>query len=125
MFKEDGVDFIEILKDITVMFSAEALVLLFFYSIGFLFSTFIASSRSTSGVALLLVFGTYMIGLVSKMVADYEFLRVLSPVEYAQPAVILEDGISWEYMLICMVGSLLTLGLSYLIYSRKDLRIQV
>ena len=107
------------------MFGAESLVLLFFYSIGFLFSTVISSSRSTSGVALLLVFGTYMIGLISKMVEDYEFLRVLSPIEYAHPAALLEEGVSWEYMVICIVGSLLVLGLSYLIYGRKDLRIQV
>ena len=125
LFKEDGADFVEIIKDITLMFGAESLVLLFFYSIGFLFSTFIASSRSTSGVALLLVFSTYMIGLVSKMVEDYEFLRVLSPIEYAHPAALLEEGVSWEYMVICIVGSLLALGLSYLIYGRKDLRIQV
>ena len=125
LFKEDGADFVEIIKDITLIFGAESLVLLFFYSIGFLFSTFIASSRSTSGVALLLVFGTYMIGLVSKMVEDYEFLRVLSPIEYAHPAALLEEGISWEYMVICIIGSMLVLGRSYLIYGRKDLRIQV
>lgn len=45
----------------------------------------------------MLVFGTYMIGLVSKMVEEYEFLRVLSPIEYAHPAALLASVITCRF----------------------------
>ena len=125
LFKENGVDFISVLPDVSLIFGTEFIILWFYYSVGFLFSTFIASSRSASGVGLVLVFGTYAIGLLAKLVTDYEFLRFFSPVDYALPATVLEEGIRWEYILICIAGSLLSLGLSHLIYGRKDLRIQV
>lgn len=125
LFKENGVDFVSVLPDVSLIFGTELIILWFYYSVGFLFSTFIASSRSASGVALVLVFGTYAIGLLAKLVTDYEFLRFFSPVDYALPATVLEEGIRWEYILICVAGSLLSLGLGHLIYGRKDLRIQV
>lgn len=123
LFIPDGVDKLETLIDVKLVLIAFFLLGVFFMSVGFLISTVIKSAKSATPIALGLFFGTYFVGILSKLNDNVEFLKYVSPYDNLIPAQIMKNGFNEGYLL-AMIGIIaVCIGMTLVVYKRKDYRI--
>ena len=123
LFKSNSGEFNKFIHGITSVFLNQIIVLVLFYCIGLFFSSFLKSSQQAGGIAMGLVFGTYIIGLLSDIVNDFSWLRYLSPIKMAAPAILLKDNIDIYYLIVSVMMSILAVSGTGIIYKRKDFRL--
>jgi ABC-2 type transport system permease protein len=94
-----------------------------FMALGFFFSATLSSLRKARIVAITLVLGTYLMGVISSLADAVEFLKVLSPLTIFEPSRILARGIDlsdlglWGGMVVIMVV------MTFVRYNKKDFKI--
>lgn len=109
----------EILTGLLKIFITEFFVLIFFLCLGFLFSSLL--KRTNQGMGMGIVFLLYLGGIVGDLQDNLSFLKELSPMAQANPAVLLGKELDVPLILILLIISLGLLLTSLLIYERKDL----
>lgn len=92
-----------------------------YLSIGLVLSVVLKRVNQGTMIALGIFFGTYIIGIMSGVIEQLEFLKYISPYNYAVPMTILRGefdliGISLGILLI-----LVSIFTTYFVYQRKDL----
>ncbi|RYL90931.1 ABC transporter permease subunit [Sporolactobacillus sp. THM19-2] len=122
LFLEEGASASEVFKDFSVLLFAGEVMGLTFLSVGILISSLLASSKSTTSISLALVFLTYILGIVGRLQADYEFLVYFSPVDTALPSNVFNHGIEWKYVITDLIVLAVCFLATYWIYRRKDLK---
>lgn len=94
---------------------------LMFMSLGVLISVLVSKIRSVISVSLSIVFGFFIIGMLDSIVGS-ENLRYLIPFKYYNTAYIMKNG-SYEtsFIIIEIIFVVVSIVLSYFIYSKKDI----
>ncbi len=115
--------FIEIISEAFVLFGASLFVGLIFSSIGILCSTIIKSSKSATGITIGIVFGTFILGIMSAIVSDLDFLIWLSPMEWIKSEKLMSSGILIKEWIVGITVMLAAISLAYFKYNKKDLLI--
>ncbi|MBB1515520.1 ABC transporter permease subunit [Tessaracoccus sp. MC1679] len=105
-----------------VMASTLFLVQLFFLALGALFAVTIPRIKSVVAVSLPTVFAFYIVGVVGDVVANDE-AWFLTPFKYFETEhIIANSSLATAPLIVLSVFVVVTIGLSYLIYVRKDVR---
>lgn len=110
-----------IVESLTRIFGTEFFVLVFFLSVGFLLSSFL--KQVNQGISMGLVFISYLLGIVGDLEDKFSFLKNISPIALANPAVVLEKSWNIKLIIVLVIMSILLFSLSMVIYQRKDLEV--
>ena len=96
-------------------------VQLFFLALGIIVSVVVPKIKSVISVSLGTVFGFFIISLFASVIND-DALRYITPFKYFDTAYIIKNSAyETSYILIELVFILVSITLSYLIYSKKDI----
>ena len=123
LFKNNSGELKNFITGAISVFLNQIIILILFYSIGLLFSSLLKSVQQVSGIAMGLVFGNYIVGLLSDVMKDFSWLQYLSPIKIAAPAALLKENIDPFYFSMLILLSVLALFSASVIYKRKDLRL--
>ncbi|MDL2301112.1 ABC transporter permease [Lachnospiraceae bacterium OttesenSCG-928-D06] len=115
--------FYDAFKESMIFYSAILFVGLVFVSIGTLLSTLIRSEKTASGVTISIVFGTFVLGMLSSMVEKLDFLIYFSPMSWIKTQKLMSDGITLYEWIIGIVLIVSSIWIACLKYRRKDLLI--
>jgi ABC-2 type transport system permease protein len=115
--------FKETIKDISIMYGGVLYVGVVFLSIGTLFSVLIPSSRSSSAVTISIVFGTFILGVMSVVVDKLDFLLYFSPMDWIKTTKLLSGGIAAEEWAVGVSASVLPLASAVYLYIKKDMKV--
>lgn len=111
------------IKEAATFFSAIFFVGLVFSAIGLLLSTLVKSGKGVSGVTIAIVFGSFILGIMSAVIERLDFLIWFSPMDWIKTQKLMSEGIlpaEWA------VGGVVILGCTlagWLQYRKKDLLI--
>lgn len=111
----------EAVKEVAIFYSAILFVGAVFLALGVLLSTVISSEKAASGVSIALVFGTFVLGMLSAVVEKLDFLIYLSPMDWIKTQKLMSEGILPQEWLI---GGLVIVGCTAIAcarYNKKDL----
>lgn len=107
-------------REAGIFFSALFWVGLVFSAVGILLSALLKAGRPTGGVAMAIVFGSFLLGLLSVTVSGADFLVWLSPMDWIKPAKLLGEGILWQEWAVGFGAIFLAMALAWLRYRKKD-----
>lgn len=120
-FSDKGIA--ESIKEIVTMFSGVFYAGMVFLCVGILISTVIKSDKSSFTAANAIVFGTYVLGIMSVLIKKLDFLRYASPMDWIKTDKLLKTGISgWEWGIGISV-ILFSIISASILYERKDMKI--
>lgn len=115
--------FAQSLKETSIMYGSIFYVGMVFSAVGLLASSIIRSNRSAAAITIAIVFGTFVIGAVSAVVKELDFLIYLSPMEWIKAEKLMSEGIrplEW----VIGIGLIIACPAAALIkYRKKDLLI--
>lgn len=94
-----------------------------FMALGFLCSSILRSYKMALGASLLLVFGTYAIGVIIEYMGNLNALDFLSPFRYFAAAEVAERGLGAMGLLLTALITAVSIGVTYLRYQKRDLRV--
>lgn len=95
---------------------------LFFFTVSFLLSMFFTKTSKSLGISLGVLFGLYLLNILSAMSDKIEFLKYLSPFYYINSRSVLTEGsIDIFNCLIVIIVSIVFVCLSYKFYSKKEI----
>lgn len=107
-------------QEAAIFYSAAFFVSLVFTAVGLLLSVLIKSSRGAAGLALAIVFGSFLMGVLSLVVKQLSFLKWLSPMDWIKAQKLMEEGLTaGEWAVGAAVIVVCTLA-AYLRYRKKD-----
>lgn len=113
----------EAVKEVVTMYYAVFYVGVLFTSVGILLSTLIKRAKAVSGITIAVVFGSFILGMMSVVVKSLDFLHWFSPMDWIKPQKVLAEGILPEEWIVgCSVILLCTLT-AWVCYRKKDLLI--
>ncbi|MEG0874576.1 MAG: ABC transporter permease subunit [Clostridiales bacterium] len=95
---------------------------LIYIAIGFFFSSFLRSNGETIPIMIAVVLITYILGLMGNIVSRVSFLVYTSPIQFANPIMLVQSGINWIQWGIGAVVIILAIIAGLAIYKRKDFR---
>lgn len=100
------------------------LLMLTFGAIGLFLSLLIKRGRSITNILIGVVFGGYLIDVLSKVSASTEKLGYLSPFKFIDAGVLRPDySLEWWRVLYFLGLSLVLITLTFVIYKKKDILI--
>lgn len=105
------------------VFSGTLIIGFIFMGIGFLISSKLNRRSHAVPVAIGIVFGTYILGILSLMVDALGFLRYLSPLEVFKPSGLIEFGFNKTALLFWAIIFIVCLLFTFLFYKRRDLNV--
>lgn len=121
--KPEDVKTMELLMDIKLIYVGVFLVSLIFMAIGILISTLLKRNKGAVSMAFGIFFITYIVGIVSKLKENLNFMKYFSPYEWVVPSEIINNGFDFKYIALGFVVIIISLGAATLIYKKKDLYI--
>ncbi|MHB8126389.1 MAG: ABC transporter permease subunit [Desulfitobacteriaceae bacterium] len=94
---------------------------LMFLSLGVLISVFIPKIKSVISISLSVVFGFFIINMLDSVIGD-QAIRYITPFKYFDNTYIIKNA-SYEtsFVILEIVWIIVALGMSYFIYSQKDI----
>ncbi len=112
-------------KTLSLMLLSIAFMQLFFLTVGILISLLPKKIRSVTPYSMGIVFGLYVLNAFSDMIGE-DTLSYISPFRQFDPNNIVRSGsLDMPLTLASVVIILLSVGLSYLIYQRRDIHTAV
>lgn len=113
--------FAQSLQENAINYGAALFVSLVFSAIGLLASSLVRSTRSAAAITIGVVFGTFVIGALSKVVKGLDFLIYLSPMDWIKTQKLMSIGLTpaeWAIGFAILIGCPL---LAWAQYRKKDL----
>ncbi|MDR7871299.1 MAG: ABC transporter permease subunit [Tissierellaceae bacterium] len=123
IFKPDDYNVFRLFMDIKEVFIGIAFSSYIYFSIGLLLSTILKPSQNTTAVSIGIFFITYVLGVLSRLKDNLEWLKFLSPFDYALPMDIVRYGWENKYIVAGTIIMLFTILFTFIIYNRKDMKI--
>lgn len=111
----------EAVKESAILFSAVFFVGLVFSAVGLLVSTWITRGKVTGGVTIAIVFGTFLLGVMSVTISGLDFLIWFSPMDWIKNTKLLNEGILWQEWLVGLGVIVCGAGAAWMRYRTKDL----
>lgn len=121
--KPDNIKTMEILMDIKLIYVGVFFLSFIFMAIGVVISTLLKRNKGAVSMAFGIFFITYIIGIVSKLKENLNFMKYFSPYEWVVPSEIINNGFDFKYIALGFVVIIISLGAATLIYKKKDLYI--
>ncbi|WP_300379425.1 ABC transporter permease subunit [Clostridium sp.] len=121
LVKPEDVETINLMMDIKSIFIGLAFLGYIFMAIGVFISTMLKKGKMATSIGIGIFFGTYILGIVSKLKEEFSFVKYFSPYEWVIPTNIIKNGFEMEFIIIGLIVILVTLGFANIIYRRKDL----
>ena len=109
------------IKEAVIFFSAILFVGLVFSAVGLLVSSLLKRGKSTAGITIAIVFGTFLLGMMSVTVSGLGFLIWFSPMDWIKSDKLMHKGILWQEWLVGIGVIVCTTMAAWLQYRRKDL----
>ncbi|MGL5067906.1 MAG: ABC transporter permease subunit [Sarcina sp.] len=122
-FTSGEVNQVENLMKIKTILVGAFIVALVFMSIGFLISVILKDNKSPIQIGLGMFFGTYVLGIVSKLNTDFEFLRYFSPYDQFTPAEMASKGFDLGYLGLSILVIGISIALTFVLYNKRDFRV--
>ncbi|MFX3618819.1 MAG: ABC transporter permease subunit [Sporolactobacillus sp.] len=122
-FNESTAAVSHLFKDFAQLTFAGWIMGLTFLGVGFFLSSLLSSNKSATSLSLGLVFLTFILGVVGKLKSDFRFLVYFSPVDTALPSSVFKSGLNWHYLTTDLIVLLVSVLLTYIVYTRKDLKV--
>ena len=98
------------------------LIHMIFASVGYLLSVFITKTKAIISVGFGIVFITYFFSIMASVVENMSFIKYLSPFSYYNADdLVVNATLNSTYLIISVVVIALSVGLTYVFYSRKDI----
>lgn len=95
-----------------------------FLAIGVLLGAAMKEYKRSGSVAVFVLFGSFILSIVSSLSEQFEFLKYFSPFVYFDPLMLLnESKFDLSYLILSAAIVVLSLGGAYLSYSKRDLYI--
>lgn len=107
---------------VTQLMIALFLLQLVFFSVGFFFGGIFKTKKATNlstGVLL----GTFLLSVIIDLYHKIDFLKFLTPFKYFDGKAIYENGIHIGYVLLSLLIVSVAIGLTYLLYQKRDLHV--
>lgn len=123
VFKSDVYTLNGIIADVIKIFAGSIFTSLVFLSFGFFTSACLKTTKSVSGIAMGLVFGSFILGVIGEIVEKYNFLGNLSPLGIMSPMDIIEKAPDAALVGLWSIGGVVLITIGYIIYNRKDFNI--
>lgn len=106
------------------LLAAPILVHLTFAGLGLLLSLFFTRKKSIYSAGIGLVLVVYFLNVIATLSEKFQFLRYLTPFYYMDAADIIVDGrINPLHAFILLAVTSLAIGVTYLLYNRRDITI--
>ncbi len=119
-FKPDNYEYF---KELFIVFNGMFLLQITFLSIGILISTLVKKVSLATPIMLGIVFFSYILGMLSSIVEEIEWMKELSIIHYFMPNNVVNNGVEFKYIVICMLLTVFSLGFAYYRYNTKDFEI--
>lgn len=115
----------EFITKIIIVIKSGFMIEVLFFSIGFVVSTLLSSSRQAAPTALGVFFVTYILGIFSGVVKKLNFLKYFSPFNYVIPSEVIKADYKMKTSYIILTISIIVLGTTFVYwkYNRKDMKI--
>ena len=112
--------FIDVFKDLKVLYIGILFLGSIFISMGFLISVFIKSAKKAVPIALAIFFITYVFGIIGNLKKELCGFLYLAPFNYAFSSEILKSGFQLRYVLTGFIIIFVSILSTYFIYNKKD-----
>lgn len=111
------------IKEVGILYSSIFYIGLVFMSLGVMLSSLLKSSKGSSGIVIAIVFGTFILGIMSAIINELSFLSYFSPMDWIKTQKLMTEGIYMEEWLIGIFTIIICSFVSYVTYRKKDLQI--
>jgi ABC-2 type transport system permease protein len=98
-------------------------VQLIYFAIGFLLGMLASSTKKATGYGAATLLGTFILSVVIDLYSKLDFLKYFTPFKYYDGKAIFMRGIDIKYIILSIVIILISIGLSYRLYQKKDLHV--
>lgn len=105
---------------ITTTLSMFVIQILFLFT-GLLFSAIFPNYRKALSISALFVGSSYLLRVIIEVVGTIDYLNVLTPFMYFNGPVLVEQGFSFFYLFLTVILVLLSAGMTYAKFKRRDL----
>lgn len=109
------------IRESAIFFGSILFVGMVFSSIGVLLSAVLRGTVRTSGVTISIVFGTFILGILSVVIKKLDFLIWFSPMDWIKTEKLMNEGILPQEWAVGIAVTLLALFAAWLQYRKKDL----
>lgn len=113
----------ESIKESSIFYGSISFVGLVYMAVGLLLSALLKSNKGSSGIAISIVFSTFLFGIMGLTNNKLEILSNLSPMDWIKTQKLMTEGISLKEWLIGISVIIICSIFSYVIYKRKDLHL--
>lgn len=112
-----------LVKDIFKIFLGSLFSGLIYMGLGYLASTVLRTTRQAIAVAIGMVFGTFVVGSMSSVTQQLDWLHYLSPLKYGEASTIISNMYNANYLYIGLIIIIVSIGISYILYNKKDFKL--
>lgn len=123
IFSGDKNNILDNIMKVKEMYLGVIIVGSVFVALGLLSSVLMKKSKSSVQVGLGIFFGTYILGIISKLKESLSFLSNLSPYEKFIPSEIARNGIDIKYAIIIIFIIVISLFITTKLYKKRDFNI--
>ena len=108
-------------KEAALIYLSMLFVGLIFSAVGVLISTVLRSGKSVSGATAAVVFGSYILGIMSAVVDKLSFLVWFSPIDWMNLHKLTTEGMKPAELILGLIVIVLGMSAAMLRYGKKDL----
>ena len=116
-------NFTEAVREAAVAYLAIFFIGLIFSSVGLFLSTVIRSGERTAGIAIAIVFVTFIFGVMSAVTENLDFLIWCSPMDWIKIQKLMSEGILAEEWIVGAAVIIIGAAATLIRYNKKDLLI--
>jgi ABC-2 type transport system permease protein len=121
LVKPEEIESLTLMMDIKSIFIGMAFLGYIFMAIGTFISTILKKGKMATSIGVGIFFGTYILGIVSKLKEEFSFIKYFSPYEWVIPTNIIKNGFEMKFIIIGFLLIVATLVSANIIYRKKDL----
>lgn len=119
----DGVNLIKTITNISKIFIGTFFEGTIFMALGFLGSTLLENTKKTATFSIAVVFGTFVIGVMSVVSEKLDFLLYLSPLDTVKPNKLINEGFHTTGVMFGLFVIVISTILCFTLYKKKDLKV--
>lgn len=121
--KPTEVETLDLIMNIKTIFIGLSFLGYIFMAIGVFISTILKKGKIATSIGVALFFGTYILGIISKLKDNFSFIKYISPYEWIIPTNIIRDGFEGKFILLGLVVIIISISTGVIIYKNKDMNI--